>query len=93
MRKIGPVAFKFVVKVGNDLVRWEEGANHELTAEMLHSKIIEPRLAEKCDLQTDASQFCRFSQINANNSAVYLKLNAQVTLKDEGYVLTQKFAW
>ena len=93
MRKIGPVAFKFVVKCGNDLVRWEEGANHELSAETLHSKIIEPRLAEQCDLMTDASQFCRFSQINMNNSAVYLKLNAQVTLKDEGYVLTQKFAW
>ena len=93
MRKIGPVVFKFVVKVGNDLVRWEEGANHELNAELLHSKIIEPRLAEQCDLLTDASQFCRFSQINTSNSAVYLKLNAEVTLKDEGYVLTQKFAW
>ena len=93
MRKIGSVAFKFVVKRGNDLIRWEEGANHELTAETLHSKIIEPRLNDKCDLQTDASQFCRFSQINANNSSMYLKLNAQVTLKDEYYVLTQKIAW
>jgi hypothetical protein len=55
MRKIGSVAFKFVVKVGNYLVRWEEGANHELNAETLFSKIIEPRLAEQCDLQTDAS--------------------------------------
>ena len=91
MRKIGSVAFKFVVKVGNDLIRWEEGENHELNAETLFSKIIEPRLVEQCDLQTDASQFCRFSQINANT--VYLKLNAQVTLKDEGYVLTQKIAW
>ena len=46
MRKIGPIKFKFVVKVGNELVRWEEGANHELAAESLHKKIIEPRLVE-----------------------------------------------
>ena len=79
MLEVGPIEFKFVVKSGEELVRWESGGNHVLDAAQLNEVVSK---AGAADLVTDDSSF------RALSPNVHLKLEAEVTLDTEGYMLT-----
>ena len=79
MLEVGPIEFKFVVKSGEELVRWESGGNHVLDAAQLNEIVSK---AGAADLVIDKSSFCTLSP------NIHLKLEAEVRLDTEGYVLT-----